>query len=434
MLWKHFYQQQQQQQRHGDLSLLLDPGNGPLKSLEDLDAVCSQLSFSKDISRWMRHRTEAVCRNFFRLSVNSALHLCIPPANANTSQSLQQKQGEVQSQGKRTKDQESTGKELAPSTPPKFTTVSSLLDSILSQVAEPMLEKMTKISAENELSSRHDPQQQIVRSEWTRDRIRVLQEIVMQEKQGVERADFELDWGRIAERLERKLAGPAEVPSATERSDPAAAAAAVEMNPSAVLDMQHQERHPYISVKQCQDCWEYISSPAASSTFADLSVASVNAIDVRKLTKMRAEESGEKGGAGGVGGDDHHDLQDWTDHELQLLQQGVRKYGNAWTDVRAQFLPNKNLTDMYQTWQSISAPAEDGTSAAGGGGGGGGGGDDGGSDSSKSKDDRSRRAQVDRLAESDYASLLSALDRIGGKTGDDGSREGTTSDDADKKQ
>ncbi|KAG0023587.1 hypothetical protein BGZ80_008912 [Entomortierella chlamydospora] len=241
----------------------------------------------------------------------------------------------------------------------------------------------------------------------------MLYDIVMQEKQGVLRADFEINWNKVAYRLEKKLETQRTIGSA-ENGD----TTKIDNNSSTPFDVVGSTFHYqplYITLEHCQDCWKYITSSAAAAEAGSLLTFS------SEQQRPRIEsDAGRATDEDSSSQDDDEDdnLQDWSDHELQLLQQGIRKYGNSWADIRAQFLPNKNITELYQTWLSITAPAKEeaaGSSSRG--------------EASRANRSRSvnqaKRIQMDRLAEPDYMGLLSAIDMVGGKTkdGEDGQRK-----------
>ncbi|KAG0263171.1 hypothetical protein BG011_009174 [Mortierella polycephala] len=356
MLWKHFSQ-------HYPLEGIVP--NAPLTTTQDLDAACDELSFSKEITKWMRHRSEAQCLKHFKSAVNSNLRLGIAPKEQDQQQSRQQAQQQVQA-----------GKDEAVEVR-KAETKASLVDSILSQVAEPFLLKVSTVFYANEQSMRDDDHQPIVRSDWTKEQIRALHEIVMREKQGVKRADFELNWTRIAKRMESEFRATGTVASIVEDST--------------MVDAQQQQLKVIFKPEQCQRCWAYISSPGSS------------ALSVLTLAKTAAESEGDAKDE--ATGGDHRPfshVQGWSDHELLLLQQGVRKYGTLWADVRAQFLPNRDISDIYRVWLSISAPASAG----------------------EGRDGDNGQVVTDRLSEPDYVGLLSALDKVGGKAAGEGSPGG----------
>ncbi|KAF8986874.1 hypothetical protein BGZ52_007234 [Haplosporangium bisporale] len=71
---------------------------------------------------------------------------------------------------------------------------------------------------------------------------------------------------------------------------------------------------------------------------------------------------------------------EWSDLDLKLLQQGVRRFGTSWADIRAQFLPNRDVSELYPKWKSLADKSE---------------------------------GTVDRLQEPDFVGLLSALDKVG---------------------
>ncbi|KAF9149676.1 hypothetical protein BG015_008539, partial [Linnemannia schmuckeri] len=339
MLWKYFNQQKREMD------------GTKLTNTEALLAACEELSHSKEIARWMRHRTEAQCEKFFRSSIRSVLNpsqdklatmsntIAFAPLSSPTSPTAQVR---------------------------LFESKESLANAITAELADPLLIKMSVASTESKDSTRGDHQQPLVRSEWTPDRIRTLNEIIIQEKQGVQRADFELDWDQIAQALEQKYAAGSS-DALTEETTATSTRSLTVPQPSL----------PF-TAKQCQNCWEYISTiptgnkSAAVPTGSDSSTATT-------ATTLEGKKTA---------------VQGWSENELLLLQQGVRKHGTLWADIRAQFLPKKDISDLQRAWFSISGPSPSQSSEQGGAEGG--------------------AASVDRLSEPDYVGLLSALDKAGG--------------------
>ncbi|KAF8934020.1 hypothetical protein BGZ47_010561 [Haplosporangium gracile] len=351
MLWKYF----NQQKRDMDGTKLMDT--------EALQAACEELSHSKEIARWMRHRTEAQCRKFFRSSIRSVLNpsqdklatmpntIVFVPSSSPTASTSQIR---------------------------LFESKESLANAIIAELVDPLLIKMSVVSAESKDSTRGDHQQPLVRSEWTPDRIRTLNEIIVQEKQGVQRADFELDWDKIAQALEQRYAAGS--------SDALSEATTATSTRSLIVP---QPSLPF-TAKQCQSCWEYISTiptgnkSAATSTSSDSSTTATT-------TTLEGKKSA---------------VQGWSENELLLLQQGVRKHGTLWADIRAQFLPKKDISDLQRAWFSISGPSPSRNSDQGG-----------------AENNAASAAAVDRLSEPDYVGLLSALDKVGGGSSSAGGKD-----------
>ncbi|KAF9284389.1 hypothetical protein BGZ88_010015, partial [Linnemannia elongata] len=338
MLWKYFSQQKR------------DVSGAKLKSAEELQAACEELSHSKEIARWMRHRTEAQCDKFFRSSIRSVLN----PS-----------QGKLATMPSNTITFIPSSSSSAPTSQIRlFESKESLADAIVAELADPLLIKMSFVSTETEESTRGDHQQPLIRSEWTLDRIRTLNEIVLQEKQGVQRADFELDWDKIAHALEQEYTVGSST-TATGTKDLIAPQPSLPFTP-----------------KQCQSCWEHIST-------------------IPKGNKVVAAALGDSFSiASGDLDDKESPVHGWSENEILLLQQGVRRHGTLWADIRAQFLPNKGISDLQRAWSSISGPkSEQGGEAA------------------------SAAAAVDRLSEPDYMGLLSALDKVGGSNSNAGGKD-----------
>ncbi|CAO3567559.1 unnamed protein product [Mortierella alpina] len=409
MLWKHFYLQ----------NLHLMRKDYPLNDVLELSRACGKLSFSKEISKWMRHRNKAVCEKYFRSSVNSALVLGINPTDLEKyllerRQILQREKQDRQQQQHQEKQEPHEQRDQNASGAGSTLTRAKLGDSILVQVAEPTMAKMSTISSENERSTRKDHHQRMVRSDWTMERTRALHEVVLQQKQGVQRADFELDWDRIAEQLEDKFADKSPADRMT-LAEPAVAPTPTSTNVFEVssrtnaqpIHQQSQLPPPLFTPEQCQSCWEYISSsapslgtkPAAplpvspSSPLSALGPAEGVGEAADPFSSSSSSSSGSNSGCDG---------RDWSDHELLLLQQGVRKHGTSWADVRAQFLPSRSVSDLYQTWLSISVPGTTGGAEEG---------------SAPIFREGGKAMVADRLSEPDYVGLLSALEKAGGGGG-----------------
>ncbi|KAG0368195.1 hypothetical protein BGX24_002911 [Mortierella sp. AD032] len=350
MLWKYFNQQYR------------TDGDATLKGAEDLQAACEELSFSKEIARWMRHRSEGQCEKFFRSSIRSVLNPSQDKRAAMT--------GDVSSPSP-------TFSTSTPQQPRQFVSKDSLADAITAEMADPFLFKMSVIAPENKDSTRADPQQPMVRSEWTPERIRTLNEIIVQEKQGVRRADFELDWDRIAEALEQKYV----VGSSSSSRDSSLLKDAGATSGGSSTDTLVPQPSLLFTPKQCQSCWEYISTIPATQN--QITTDSTSTITITTTpTTLEGKDSA---------------VQGWSENEILLLQQGVRKHGTLWADIRAQYLPNRDISDLQRAWFSISVrPSSDQTEETG---------------------TVAASAVVDRLSEPDYVGLLSALDKVGGKSG-----------------
>ncbi|KAG0338920.1 hypothetical protein BG000_003142 [Podila horticola] len=284
--------------------------------LTDLAAVLEELSFAKEISRWMRHRSEVQCVKQFSTAVRMGL---LPSPSKKKEQPIS-RADQAKLKLEQAKEQQEQDQKFLKQQSGKFPHRKALLDAIQGEIAGPTITKLSTIDPGNELSTRGDPHQQIVRSDWTAKRSEALQELVLQAKQGVERADFELDWKKIALQLETQ-----------EQAE-------------AVGETIH------ISGSHCQKCWEYMSGGLG--------------------IKDEDEESSQTSLAS----------SEWSDLEIKLLQQGVRRFGTSWADIRAQFLPNRDVSELYSKWKSVA-------------------------DESTGK--------VDRLQEADFVGLMSALDKVG---------------------
>ncbi|KAG0090686.1 hypothetical protein BGZ92_002404 [Podila epicladia] len=269
MLWRSFYLTK------FSMGAIPDLDRQPLT---DLTAVLEELSFAKDISRWMRHRSEAQCLKQF----STAVRMGLLPSPADQSKSKEQPKSradQAKLKFEKAKAQQEQDQTFLKQHASRFPHRKALLDAIQGEIAGPTIRKLSTIDPNNELSTRGDSHQQIVRSDWTPELGEALQEHVLQAKQGVERADFELDWKEIAKELETQM-----------------------------------------------------------------------------QAKARVGET------------------------IKLLQQGVRRFGTSWADIRAQFLPNRDVSELYPKWKSLA-------------------------DESKGK--------VDRIQEPDFVGLLSALDKVG---------------------
>ncbi|KAK3814930.1 MAG: hypothetical protein J3Q66DRAFT_343413 [Benniella sp.] len=118
---------------------------------------------------------------------------------------------------------------------------------------------------------------------------------------------------------------------------------------AAVLSVQEQillhQHHSFITPSQCQRCWEYIASSAAASSSSGLSLIPGSVSFISHHGNDHAYDVGDQ-------------LGDWSDHELLLLQQGVRKFGTQWTDVQAQLLPKRNVSELQRAWLLIRTPGK----------------------------------------------------------------------------
>ncbi|KAF9135627.1 hypothetical protein BGW39_001507 [Mortierella sp. 14UC] len=364
MLWKYFSQQQQQHRASGA---------DTLTSAEDLQAACEELSYSKEIARWMRHRSETQCEKFFRSSIRSVLNpsqdkLAAMARNISSAASL------------------STP---IPQLPRQFASKESLADAITAELADPFLIKMSVIAPGHKDSTRADPHQPMVRSEWTPERVRALNEIVVQEKQGVHRADFELDWDRIAEALEQKYVAGSSLSTDSGFIKDTGVTGGSDSNTDALVPQPSLLFTP----KQCQSCWEYISTIPTTQTQSNTPVADPATTNTTNSNTSTATNPTTLESMDSV-------VQGWSQNEILLLQQGVRKYGTLWADIRAQFLPNRNISDLQWAWFSISVGPSSKNTGSGG-----------------AASSASASAAVDRLSEPDYVGLLSALDKVGGGSG-----------------
>ncbi|KAG0225886.1 hypothetical protein B0O80DRAFT_465869 [Mortierella sp. GBAus27b] len=407
MLWHHYYQQRRLQSP--DLSR---PDKDPLNTIKGLQDVCEELAFGKDIAKWLRHRTREQCEKLFTGFVNDILDLGIAPHQVlqlRQERRLKQKQLRKEMMEQSGETQPLPKMELEPRV--IFDSRTSLLNSIFDKVAVPELLHMStakQVTAEGaETTTTTSPNldgqsdsSTLVRPDWTLDRIRVLCEIVMQAKQGVQRGDFELDWSRIADQLKRKL---------DVREENASSSSSSSLPPSSILSptgdslnlseqQLYQQHHSNISSIQCKNCWEYIISPGAAASSSGMSLlpgpsSSSSNSDGDAQSSSRADHDGDQ-------------LGDWSDYELLLLQKGVRKFGNEWVTIRAQFLPKRNVSELQQAWMIIRTPA--------------------GSSEDQEKQDqaaegpdgaaattRLQRGHINRLSDADYSTLLSALDKVG---------------------
>ncbi|KAF9287956.1 hypothetical protein BGZ74_000987 [Mortierella antarctica] len=311
MLWRNMYRTK------FSMGAIPDLDRQPLT---DLAAVLEELSFAKEISRWMRHRSEAQCLKQFSTAVRMGL-LPSPVDQLKSKEQPKSRADQAKLKLEQAKAQQAQDQTFLKQQATKFPHRKALLDAIQGEIAGPTIKKLSTIDPDNELSTRGDPHQQIVRSDWTAELSEALQERVLRAKQGVERADFELDWKKIAQELETQ-----------------------EQAKALVGETVH------ISGSHCQKCWEYISGGLGSR-------------DKDSEESPQTSQSSE-----------------WPDLEVKLLQQGVRRFGTSWADIRAQFLPNRDVSELYPKWKSFA-------------------------DESKGK--------VDRLQEPDFVGLLSALDKVG---------------------
>ncbi|KAG0337280.1 hypothetical protein BG004_007707 [Podila humilis] len=327
MLWQYHYRSK--------FSQGLIPNLDQQAPLTEFAKVVEDLSFAKDISRYMRHRNEAKCIKFFMTAVRAVLVPSLPVNAQYEQQQHEPRSRDDQIKAKQAKDSyeqrymEQCG---------KFPNRKVLLDTIHGDVAYPALVKFSSFSSANETSMRGDPQQSIVRSDWTPGRVESLKNMVMDAKQGVARADYELDWNAIAGQLEIQ-----------ERGKYTSAAAADETI--------------HFSGVQCQRCWEYISG-------MDRRGGGGGGIGKNSFKKGESDDDAAESGTLN---------NNWSELEIELLQQGVRRHGTSWADIRAQYLPSRNVSELYPKWATLS---------------------------------REERSNADRLKEPDFVGLLSALDKV----------------------
>ena len=372
MVWSYLIQDQKQ----GRQVLKELRRSRPLKMRNTtvVAEMCRELALAKDVSKWLRHRSQNDCERYFLTTVNHTLNFKIPLAAV---------------KGQQTRDIY---------IPTELRTADELLRLIEGSVAKPLLDKMTNISE----SILNDPHQNVVRPNWTEAKLQTLQELVMEQKEGVFKADFQIDWNRISRELESRsneeddLLPPAlmELAKSTIKAKPELSSPPPQTDQEAVSTKVVLSTPRYYSAEQCRSCWEFLSAQSGR-------------LGVQPGRRV-ANTYDSKNSSSNVQQDDG-----WTDLEVMLLKQGVRRYGNNWADVRAQFLPRRDVSDLHQKWKKLSVaapavPASFSTSSS----------------SFKSSSSPSSSAgntaaaaeKIDRLSDPDYVGLLSALDKISGDT------------------
>ncbi|KAG0055468.1 hypothetical protein BGZ83_008473 [Gryganskiella cystojenkinii] len=384
--------------------------NGPTKiiTLGHVADRLRTLSLSNDVSRWMRHRSQDECEHHFLKVVNQTLNLRVPVSilfpyrDATETDASDSNINDLQRQ---LRQQSPMWQPLFGGT--KTMAAVELLELILERVAKPIQEKVSMISGPNALSTRNDPKQQIVRSNWTAAKIKTLQQLVLEQKHGVLVPNSELDWIRIAQQLEHRFKnveddpypqtilnarqsheqehillqqqkkgvnivvdGKGESGSGFETESKKSTDQKLSSSQAVSVKKQLQETERNVmapipssgtfSPAQCKTCWEYISAHGS------LSGRSIQATKMQHIQKNHAGGSGSDNENASSLNDGTNQSEYWTDLEIELLKRGVRRHGTNWADVRAQFLPRRDVSDLYQKWKAISvAPlASASTSAA----------------------------------------------------------------------
>lgn len=367
MVWYHYYQQHKQKPPSYDLRDLewgdhdgtQDGTTGKLGTVRDLLEACEELSFSKDIWRWIRHRTPDECQQLFNDFVNDALDLGIA---THQLLELRRERRLKQKEWLREWSQESQPPlpkmELTPKT--IFDSKASLLESIASKVAEPQILKVfttTKAiqtttmtlgeGGEGDEGEESDDSLIPARPDWTEDRFRALYEVVMQARQESDGGiDSELNWDRITQQLKEKLDTQADTSSSITSTDTVTAQANIPLH---VREQQlRQQHHSYIQVLHCKRCWRYMTSPHAAKPSSGL---------LSILGTLPPPSSESNSGYKESQMQDWTDqLQNWTNEELRLLRQGVGKFGTGWEDIKEHFLPERKAAELMSMWLFIRTP------------------------------------------------------------------------------
>ncbi|GJJ77114.1 hypothetical protein EMPS_09473 [Entomortierella parvispora] len=354
MVWTYLMKDQKQGQQL--LKMMKTSRRDKMRNTTIIAEMCRDLSLGKEISRWLRHRSKVDCERYFITAVNHTLELNIPLEAV---------------KGQQTKD-------IYRAT--TLRTPNELLRLIEESVAKPLLAKMTTISE----SVLNDPHQNIVRPNWTQSKLQTLQELVLQQKEGVFRANSEVDWSRISRELKMQSQGEEEDPLPPALTKLAKPTIKANPEPSDLPSDVVLSVPRHFTAEQCRSCWEFLAAQPGR---------------IRMQSGRRLADTYYGKDALPNGQED----DGWTDMEVMLLKQGVRRYGNNWADVRAQYLPARNVSDLHQKWRklSISAPATSASSRT--------------SSSSIGSTNTAVAAageKVDRLSDPDYVGLLSALDKI----------------------
>jgi hypothetical protein len=292
---------------------------------------------------------------------------------------------------------------------------------------------MSTISEENKAAVLNDSHQNIVRPNWTKRKIETLQDLVLEQKEGVLRANFQVDWDQISRELEDRfktiddddhyppvVQGQESFSSAPSSSSSALLADKLKATNAVPVPPAPRQ----FSAAQCRTCWEFISAQPARARFLASSNKGIR--DVDASDRLEHQEDNNNSMADSKKSHLVKEDDNWTDLEVVLLKQGVRRHGTKWADVRAQFLPQRDVSDLYQKWKTISvAPASTSSSSSsslssplsastvGSG-----------TTTSSSNEDSSpwhsssgksaSEAVIDRLSDPDYVGLLSALDKVVG--------------------
>ncbi|KAF9586385.1 hypothetical protein BGW38_005816 [Lunasporangiospora selenospora] len=420
-------------------------------TVPELEDLFGEYAFSHEVSLWMRHRSDAHCRRHFISSLRPSLRelqheiadlLNTPPQHQQYQQWLAH-----------------TGERVDPSI--RYRNVPLALEYVVSHALQSAFQMGSEWIEASKRQQRptnrrnppwqqspqylhqygsHNPQSAdsrdfwSVRADWTVERVDVLRKMVMINKQGIRHSDDIIDWDRVARQLEQQFNPPPQpktsmslfsralpqikdsgsfASSETEGSegsdlDDSLLSSIQPLVKRITTDLDARvggQKSIRFSAKQCELCWKHISTSSTPFSF-----------DIRPpKIEGATDEQGQDAGATTASMTRSRKLSDWSDHEVESLKQGVRRFGNAWADIRAQFLPNRDVSELYPKWRSISptAPSEYGvatplatesaaTATA--------------TSAVTSGGDSEKREPgvivVDRLSEADYLGLLSALDVV----------------------
>ncbi|KAG0234069.1 hypothetical protein BGW42_006935 [Actinomortierella wolfii] len=197
--------------------------------------------------------------------------------------------------------------------------VDPLLAKTLQHVTD--VEKDLAITEEDSSKLVTVPKEHRLRSLWSPSLRNRLLWLVIAAKEGVKIPDEDVDWDEIASQLLKDA----------QKRDPG-------------------QRLPNISPQHCFSTWRYITCEH------DLFEAEEMKAEVDDQEQSSEQPRNEcLSGASGR----HPQQQVWLDHEIVSLKLGVRRFGTSWADIRAQFLPRRQISEIHQKWFEISDKEED---------------------------------------------------------------------------
>ncbi|KAG0238820.1 hypothetical protein BGW41_008031 [Actinomortierella wolfii] len=197
--------------------------------------------------------------------------------------------------------------------------VDPLLAKTLQHITD--VEKDLAITEEDSSKLVTVPKEHRLRSLWSPSLRNRLLWLVIAAKEGVKVPDEDVDWDEIARELLKD----------TQKRDPG-------------------QRLPNITPQHCFSTWRYITCEH------DLFEAEEMKAEVDDQEHSSEQSRNERlSRASGR----HPKQQVWLDHEIVSLKLGVRRFGTSWADIRAQFLPRRQISEIHQKWFEISGKEGD---------------------------------------------------------------------------